>query len=34
MKDFDYANILSVNPLYLIIDEVDRYTEEKIEINT
>ena len=34
MKDFDYANILSVNTLYLIIDEVDRYTEEKIEINT
>ena len=29
MKNFDYVNIHSVNPLYLIIDEVDGYTEEK-----
>ena len=29
MKDFDYAKINSVNPLYLIIDKVDGYIEEK-----
>ena len=29
MKDFDYVNIHSVNPLYLIFTEVDRYIEEK-----
>ena len=29
MKDFDYVNIHSVNLLYFIIDEVDRYIEEK-----
>ena len=29
MKDFDYVNINSVNPLYLIIDKVDGYIEEK-----
>ena len=29
MKDFDYVNIHSVNPLYLIFTEVDRYMEEK-----
>ena len=30
----DYENIHSVNPLYLIIGEVDGYIEEKMEINT
>ena len=34
MKEFDYVNIQSVNPLYLIIDKVDGYIEEKMEINT
>ena len=29
MKDFEYVNIHSVNPLYLIIDEVDGYIKEK-----
>ena len=29
MKDPDYVKINSVKPLYLIIDEVDRYFEEK-----
>ena len=29
MKDSDYININSVNPLYLIIDKVDGCTEEK-----
>ena len=29
MKDFDYVNIHSVNPLYLIIDKVDGYIEKK-----
>ena len=29
MKDFSYLNINSVNPLYLIIDEVDGYIERK-----
>ena len=29
MKDFDYVKINSVNPLYLIIGEVDGYTEGK-----
>ena len=33
MKDFDYANIHSVNPFYLIIDK-DGYIEEKMKINT
>ena len=28
MKDFDYVNIHSVNPLYFIIDKVDGYIEE------
>ena len=28
-KDFDYVKINSANPLYLIIDEVDGYIEEK-----
>ena len=31
LKDFDYVNIHSVNPLYLIIDKVDVYNEEKNE---
>ena len=34
MKNYDYVNIHSINPLYLIIDKVDRYIEEKMEINT
>ena len=29
MKDFDYVNTHSANPLHLIIDKVDGYTEEK-----
>ena len=29
MKDFDYVKINSVNFLYLIIDKVDGYIEEK-----
>ena len=29
MKDSDYVKINSVNPLYLIIDKVDGYIEEK-----
>ena len=28
MKDLDYVNINSVNPLYFIIDTADEYTEE------
>ena len=31
MKDSDYVKINSVNPLYLIIDEVDGHLEEKNE---
>ena len=31
MKGSDYANINSVNPLYLIINEVDGYFREKNE---
>ena len=31
MKDSDYVKIHSVNPLYLIMEEVDRYIEEKNE---
>ena len=34
MKDYDYVNINSANPLYLIINEVDEHSEEKMEINT
>ena len=34
MKDSDYVKIYSVNPLYLIVDEVDGHFEEKMEINT
>ena len=33
MKDSDYVKINSVNPLYLIIGEVDGCIEEKMEIN-
>ena len=29
IKDSDYVEINSVNPLYLIIDKVDGYIEEK-----
>ena len=29
IKDFDYADIHSVNPLYFIAGEVDGYIEEK-----
>ena len=31
MKDSDYVKINSGNPLYLIVDKVDRYIEEKNE---
>ena len=34
MKDSDYVKINGVNPLYLIIDEVDEYFQKKMEINT
>ena len=35
MKDSDYVKIKSVNPLYLIISEMDRHFEErKMEIDT
>ena len=30
----DYNSINSVNPLYFIIDKIDGYTEEEMEINT
>ena len=30
MKDSDYVNIKSVNPLYLVINDVDGFFEEKI----
>ena len=33
-KDFDYANIHSINTLRLITDKVDVYIKEKMEINT
>ena len=33
MKDSDYVKINSVNPLYLILGEVDSCTEEKMEMN-
>ena len=29
IKDFDYVKINSTNPLYLIIDKLDGYIEEK-----
>ena len=28
MKDFDFVKINSVNPLYIIMDEANGYTEE------
>ena len=35
IKSFsDYNSINSVNPLYFIIDKIDGYTEEEMEINT
>ena len=34
IKDSKYVNTHSVNPLYIIIGEVDGSIEEKIEINT
>ena len=35
IKDIDdYECIHSVNPFYLIINKVDGYNEEKMEINT
>ena len=34
MKNCDYVKINSVNPLYLIIGEVDRSIAEKMEIST
>ena len=35
IKDIDdYESIHIVNPLYLIINKVDGYNEEKTEINT
>ena len=34
MKKSDYVKIKSVNPLYLIISDVDVYLKEKIEVNT
>ena len=33
MKDFDCVKINSVNPLYLIVGEVDGCNEEKMEVN-
>ena len=33
MKDSDYLTINTVNPLYMIIGEVDGCIEEKLEIN-
>ena len=36
IKDFDYVKIKSLNPLYFIISEVDRFMKKKkkMEINT
>ena len=34
MKDSNYVKIKGVNPLYLIIGEVDGHFEEKMEIKT
>ena len=34
MKDSDYVKINIVNPFYLIIDKVDGYIEEKMDIKT
>ena len=32
VKDFYYVKINSVNPLYLIISEADKYIKEKMEL--
>ena len=34
MKDSDYVKIKSVNPLYLILSEVDGYFKKKRKVNT
>ena len=34
MKDLDYVNIHSVNPLYFIIGGADGYMKKEMEINT
>ena len=34
MKDSDYVKIKSVNPLYLIISELNGHLKKKLEINT
>ena len=34
IKDFEYVNINSVNPMYLIIGIVDGYIKKKMEVNT
>ena len=34
MKDSDNVKINSINPLFIIINEVDGSTSEKMEINT
>ena len=34
MKNSDYVKINTVNPLYLIIDQVDGIFEKKMEIST
>ena len=34
MKDSKYVNIHSVNPLYFIVNKVDRFIEEKKGIDT
>ena len=33
VKESDYLKINSVNPLYLIISEVDKYIKEKMKVN-
>ena len=33
VKDSDFVKINSVNPLYLVISEVDGYIKEKMEVN-
>ena len=33
MKGSDYVKINNVNPLYFIIDKVDGYIKEKMEID-
>ena len=34
MKDSDYVKIKNVNPLYLILSEVDGYFKKKRKVNT